>query len=228
MPSIPYYNLDSTEEDALDRAKRRVMDAQKKQFSILTEYPQVDPTDGKAGDMADNVMRIGEELLVPLQIIIGNTKPAGRGMRTEFFNVTSYQIIVQQLIRADSIATRLLNAIKELVSVFNFIPLSKVTELRRVQGKVISKGNEVRLDINSLNPRIGATVVNLNDINATKTALFNKLRTIVTLLQEAYRNYAEARIPSDLPSSQEVVGSGYGDLLGANMIDGRRTYRVGF
>lgn len=226
MPSIPYYNLDSTEEDALDRAKKRVMDLRKKQYSVLTEYPRVDPTDGKAGDMADVVIRAGEELLVPLQIIIGNTKPAGRGMRTEFFNINSYQIVVQQLIRADSIATRLVNGIKELVPVFNFIPLSKVQELRRVQAQVISKGNEVRIDINSLVPRIGQTVVVLNDITRNSRSLFNKLKLVLELLNQAYRNYAEARIPTDLPAP-ETVGSGYGDLLGANMIDGRRTYRVG-
>ncbi|AIF72181.1 MAG: hypothetical protein QLV_15 [Qinghai Lake virophage] len=226
MPSIPYYNLDSTEEDTLDRAKKRVMDLRKKQFSILTEYPRLDPTDGKAGDMVDVVIRTSEELLIPLQIIIGNTKPSGRGMRTEFFNINSYQIVVQQLIRADSIATRLLNGIKELIPVFNFIPLSKITDLRSVQAQVISKSNEVRLDINGLNPRIGQTVVVLNDIRQTSSSLFGKIRTILMLLTEAYNNYAQARIATDLPAP-ETVGSGYGDLLGANRIDGRHVYRVG-
>lgn len=226
MPSIPYYNLDSTEEDALDRAKKRVMDLRKKQYSVITEYPQVDPTDGKAGDMADAVIKAGEEILVPLQVIIGNTKPSGRGMRTEFFNINAYQVVVQQLTRADSIATRIVDGIKELLPVFNFIPLSKVLELRRVQGKVVGKGNEVRLDISQLVPRIGATNINLNDLKLINKSLFNKLKIILELLQTAYRNYAEARMPTDLPAP-ETVGSGYGDLLGANPIDGRRTYRVG-
>ena len=226
MPSIPYYNLDSTEEDALDRAKKRVMELRKKQYSVITEYPQVDPTDGKAGDMADVVIRAGEEILLPLQIIIGNTKPAGRGMRTEFFNINAYQVVVQQLTKADNIATRIVNGIKELLPVFNFIPLSKVQELRRIQGRVIGKGNEVRLDNNGLVPRIGATNIPLNDLKVINKSLFNKLKIILELLQSAYRNYAEARIPTDLPAP-ETVGSGYGDLLGANRIDGRRTYRVG-
>lgn len=226
MPSIPYYNLDNVEEDTINRAKRRIMGSRKKQFSKLQEYPRTDPTDGGAEKQADDLIRSINDLEVPLQIILGNTKPSGQGMRTEFFNINSYQIVVQQLIRADNLAGKVFDQVKAIQSVFNFIPLSKVQDIKGAISKVIEVGNEVRIDMRALTARVGATPLNLSDIRKNADSLFQKLSATYKLLEFAFSTYAEARVQQPLREGQ-VVGSGYGDLMGADKMDGRPTYRIG-
>jgi hypothetical protein len=62
MPTIPLYNQSNTEEAALTRAKKRVVSAMKTGTLKLTERPDIDVTNGKADDVANQLISQMEDL----------------------------------------------------------------------------------------------------------------------------------------------------------------------
>ena len=67
MPSIPNYNQGATEEAGLTRAKRRVIGFMEQGNLTLTEKPAVDLTDGKAEDLAVEIVKQMEEITSTLR-----------------------------------------------------------------------------------------------------------------------------------------------------------------
>ena len=67
MPTIPLYNQSNTEEAALTRAKKRVVTAMKTGTLKLTERPDVDITNGKADDIANQLIGQMEDLTAVLR-----------------------------------------------------------------------------------------------------------------------------------------------------------------
>jgi hypothetical protein len=70
MPTIPLYNQNNTEEAALSRAKRRVIKLMETGLIKLTERPDVDETNGKADDVANQLIRQMEDLTAVLRSTI--------------------------------------------------------------------------------------------------------------------------------------------------------------
>jgi hypothetical protein len=70
MPTIPLYNQNNTEEAALSRAKRRVIKLMETGVLKLTERPDVDVTNGKADDVANQLIAQMEDLTALLRSTI--------------------------------------------------------------------------------------------------------------------------------------------------------------
>jgi hypothetical protein len=67
MPSIPNYNQGATEEAGLTRAKRRVIGFMEQGNLTLTEKPAVDLSNGKAEDLAVDIVKQMEEITSTLR-----------------------------------------------------------------------------------------------------------------------------------------------------------------
>jgi hypothetical protein len=96
MPSIPIYNIQSTEEAGLNRAKKRINKILERGLIKLTETPASDPTDGNADKLAETIIRQMDELSGVLQQAVLPLQLSDEDEGLDFLRKTLRDIINSQ------------------------------------------------------------------------------------------------------------------------------------
>lgn len=139
MPTIPKYNISSTEEAGLNRAKKRINKLLEKGILKLTESPATDPTDGKADTLAEASIRQMEEISSILRqsnllfeesgdsVVIQNIDDARKALR--------FIVVARKLMR------RLLRELTSLAKGISYVTLGLYSDLKSAWKEVSDQYN---------------------------------------------------------------------------------------
>jgi hypothetical protein len=223
--SIPYYNQGSTEEAILNIAKKRVNLAEKRHFSDLLEYPNTDPTNGKADDQAQAIIQQLLMLTATFNQLEGNIRDVQQ--HTEFININGYTNSIGLLSQADTSLTLLKNNLGALLPVFNYVSLTKVAELKGIFRQVTSAYMKMSRDIQNVIGRVGSSRIDLQNILETFNRINSSFSTISQMLERAFSQFVAVRTITPLREPGEKQGGYMKTELLAGMGDVRPIYSLG-
>jgi len=231
MPTIPDYNQGFTEEAELSRAKKRVNEREMEKFSEISEYPDTDPTDGGAEQIATKLWGEMESLQPIYTAISAFIKPGGQQVgvpqgNTIFLSVQSYQQAIQYLGQLYNKMRQIKEISNQVVPNLNYVSFSTVNRLKAELDKLteaFQPGNRFYDYTQRLITRIGAATVDVvpfkirprNNQGQVLTArmptqmasIYEDFTSVAQAITQAFQQYAVAR-QQRVPDQSEVSGSG--------------------
>jgi len=191
MPVIPDYNFNQTEEASLDRAKKRIIKAQKKAFSQITEYPLTDPTGGDADNLALSFLK---ELLDAGKAIDTATAVFGINQQTGNTNLlpADFRNVVSDLNAGVKFLKRSEPILQQLIPAYNFVSLTNVSTIKNEVDNVEQGIDEISGKIGLFQRRQGQ----MNDMEALE-AIWEQAKATISRIQQKVssitENYVAAR-----------------------------------
>lgn len=191
MPTIPLYSQYAT--DDLNRAKRRIIEAEESGIAQLTFKPIFDLSDGGADKIVDELLKLFEKLKLRLFDIRIEARRADDDVGGVPLEITD---LLPNIERAVADSNKIVKLAGKLVNDIQYASLSKIEDLKRVLRETNTEKDDMVRNVAQ------AGILGIFDRRQTHPLQQNFLK-FNFIFEEGFRVYNEARKQQVFPTREE-------------------------
>jgi len=231
MSPIPLYNINSTDQGVLNRAKGRVVKKLAKKFSQDVLLQDVDITEGEANDIAEKLVLDLQNLNTLLQqvILLSNITSVVRGATRagaiiNYPSTTSFDNFISVLTNFNTKAQSIFDRLKRISGSFNYISSSNINNINTLLEDTKKEFDDIFKDVDAMQFQVNGVAL----LSSKQEVLTNIVKDISNLLSVsndlvdfAIRSYNDKTTSANIQRMVAVDATPRMQLKG-----GRRSYSV--